>query len=295
MTKTKTNEHIDLVYHGCETDFKYIKYAIFSAHKYAKWINKIHVTYDDKEDNMVAIVKDIKTSGSAFKNVNFIPLSSFVPKEYLKNRVNKCMVESWIWRSKNVTNNFLYACNDMFFGRPTSVDEYFVKNKNGKLTPLVQILPPPIRHGMSESNIPYVKMFQNAIKKHDMYFTRFVHCALPHNKGLLRNYYNQFKKQVDTASLNNTKNCRAGEKEFNLLRIATPLMVMKGDAYSVVTSNDKYFFAESTEHGKWGEISKHKPGCFCINNLPRDSDELNAFLNKYYKLSRSDKSKYLIV
>ena len=72
-------------------------------------------------------------------------------------------------------------------------------------------------------------------------------------------------------------------------------MVMKGDAYSVVTSNANYFFAESSEHEKWDEIIKNKPGCFCINNLPNNSDKLNKFLNKYYNYRNlKDKTKNLI-
>lgn len=70
--------------------------------------------------------------------------------------------------------------------------------------------------------------------------------------------------------------------EFNLLRILPGLMIQNGDAYMYVSDDSKNIFIEFNELDKYSHISKHKPTCFCINNLHTKKEHVDKFLDKYF-------------
>jgi hypothetical protein len=267
---------IDFVFHGCENIFHYIDYGILSVQKNAKWIRKIHVIYNDLEVSSKNSLSELKKK---HPTVNYISISSFLPKEYKSSCGNNCVVESWIWKCKEISDNFIYGCNDMFIGRPVKPEDFFINKR-----PVVGMYSYKTDHDINkDTHIPYVKMMQSAIKKHDIHFTNFVHCVIPYNKTLLKKYYNMYKEEVDKASKNNRDNCKAGENEFNLLRLAPGLMVKHGDAYMLVSDDSRNIFSEFDQPEIWKEIRRVKPKCFCINNLHNRVPKVDKFLNSYFR------------
>lgn len=258
-------EKIDVVYHGCES-LQYIDLSIALTLKYIPWVSTIHIIYDDYD----LAATDLPKYSS--KKVKYLSLSSFLPKKYKDSRKNSCVVESWLWNSKEIADLFIYFCNDMFVGQPMCSCKFFAPD--GK--PIVRILPENPDHSMEASRIPYVKMWQNAISKHGIHYTRISHCALPYKKSLLKKYYKKWSKEVNRASFNKE---RAGAKDFNLLRIGTALMIMEGDAFMEVTHTD--YFTESGDSENVKSILKMRPPLFCINNLDEEKPVVKSMLAKY--------------
>lgn len=52
---------IDIVFHGCENELHYLKYGILSVKKFAPWIRKIHVIYDDLRKDRTVSLNSYKT------------------------------------------------------------------------------------------------------------------------------------------------------------------------------------------------------------------------------------------
>ena len=127
----------------------------------------------------------------------------------------------------------------------------------------------------------YVNMWLNAIKKHNIHYTRQVHGCLPYKKSLLIKYYEQYEKEVNLASKNTI---RKGKKDFNLLRFTGSLSVMNGESILITTDPIKYdYFVESNDKNKITKVLKIKPQFFCINNTKKNQKWVYNMLEKYYK------------
>jgi hypothetical protein len=244
---------VDIVYHGDNLKFEYVFQSIKLSKKHLPWVRKIFILYDDTSETDIAVVN---SKGASF---HFIPVTSFLPKKYIASIKNSCVVESWLWRCKQISDKFIYMCDDMFIGAPCSPNDFFINEK-----PVVRTLPGPPNHGIYPNlEIPYAQMMMNAIAKHNIHYTRISHNAQPYAKSLMKKYYKQFKKVVDHASEHN--HIRAGAKDFNILRLSSSLMVMDGSAYLRVTHDD--IFCENNDVKQIKKLTQLRPKFFCVNNL----------------------------
>ncbi len=255
-------DRIDVVFHGDCLKIGYVYDSIKLINKNMPWVNKIWIVYNDLNKEDRAFISD---------RYNFIPMSSFVPVKYHSSLENSCVVESWLFNCDKISNMFIYFCDDMFVGKSLKREDFFVNRK-----PVCRIMSGNPNHSLETSNIPYVRMWQNAITRHQINFTRISHNALPYRKDLLKFYYKKYKSVIDKASAENYK--RSGEKDFNLLRISTALMIMDGNGY-MMTDVDG-FFCESNETKKINQISKLKPAFFCVNNISKRVKALDKVLNE---------------
>lgn len=267
---------IDLVYVWCglpETEFcKYNKdllYSVKSVRKFIKWINKIYVIVQNNH----------KLDKSLFPDgIIFVTESSIVPKKFLPITWNSNVIESWIWKIKDLSEHFIYMCDDMYIGRKTSIDQFFI---NG--TPIMRIYEGspnyPLLSKDPKNPIPYVRMWENVVENKGFNYTRIQHQVLPYRKSLMKEYYKLYKSEVDKASMNKI---RAGEKDFNLLRFTSPLSVMHGKSYLIVTNDSYDFFTESDDKSRVQKILKIKPQFFCINNNNINNNHVYKMLDTYF-------------
>lgn len=258
-------KNIDVVFHGDCLKFGYVYESIKLVNKFMPWVRKVWILYNDLDASDVEYVKKY------LDQYNFIPISSFVPVKFHNSIKNSCVVESWIFNCEKISNYFVYFCDDMFVGKPLDANHFFVNDK-----PVCRIVEGHPNHSLNPSEIPYVRMWQNAIINHKINYTRISHNALPYRKDLLKYYYKKYKSVVDKASLENTE--RAGEKDFNLLRISTALMIMDGNGYMLCDTDG--FFCESSEARKISQILKMKPSFFCVNNITKRVRSLDRVIKE---------------
>jgi len=256
---------VDLVYHGDNLKSRYVFDSIKLSKKFIPWIRKVFILFDDTSEIDIYVVN--ANPSKAFK---FIPITSFLPKKYIASIKNSCVVESWLWRCNEISDQFIYMCDDMFIGAPSSLDDFFI---NGRA--VVRTLPGPPDHGLYRHiKIPYAQMMMNAISKHNIHYTRISHNAQPYKRSLMQKYYNQYKTTVDRACEHN--HMRAGAEDFNILRLSSCLMVMDGSAYMHVALND--MFCESDDLKQIKQIAKIRPKFFCVNNLLTKNKQLDICL-----------------
>ena len=230
--------NVDYLLHGCEA--KYIMTNIQAVLMNMSWIRKIHVIVTPEIEHMTPLLGNIIDMS---RKIRLVHISDFVPSEYLGSFKNSCVVESWVWRINGLSDKFVYACNDMFVNKPTSINHFFVGNH-----PIVRMDTGPADYSACDTDkllnhpIPYAQMFGNAIVNHGIHYTRLSHNMQPFRKSLLKKYFEEYRSVVMEAS-NNTE--RSGKLDFNLLRIGSSLSIMKGDALARVGTED--FFCESND------------------------------------------------
>ena len=255
-----------------------LSYAIKSVKLNMPWIHNIIVTVTDGwSQDKASEYLDMKT----IKQIHFVRASEFIPKKFLPTD-NSNVVESWIWRIKGLSDNFVYLNDDTYIGKPTSRNEFFLDNM-----PVARINQGPTHHPALadldpiSQQIPFSRMWANAYSKYGIEYTRLAHNALPYNVTFMKQLYKNaiYKNAVNAASLNKI---RAGEHDFNLLRFSLPLALQQGKALLKVTSSTYDYFVESDDIAGIKKIPKIKPQFFCINNNSDTTKESLVVLKKMF-------------
>jgi hypothetical protein len=220
------------------------------------------------------------------KGIRIVRESEFVPNKYLPILWNSNVIESWIWRIKDLAEHFVYFCDDMYVGRPAQPTDFFLQGK--PILRLYDGIPdyPPLSMLKSlETRGDYVRMWAGAVEKHDLHYTRIQHQALPYKKSLMKKFYMKYKPFIEKASENKTRNV---EHDFNLLRFTSALSVMHGKSFLIVTFDDYDFFTESDDQSRIKRILKLKPAFFCINNGNMDNGKRFYYpmLDQYFGVKK---------
>ena len=96
-----------------------LKYSLRSLEKYAPWINKVFIVTDNQVPSW------LNTSNP---KVRIVDHKEIIPAEYLPT-FNSISIEHCICNIKDLSEYFLYACDDMFFYNYVSPSFFFTKNK----------------------------------------------------------------------------------------------------------------------------------------------------------------------
>ncbi len=95
-------------------------YSLRSVEKFAPWINHIFIVTDNHKPNWL---------NTDNPKVSVVDHKEIVPTEKLP-LFNSNAIEMFLWRIPNLAEHFLYACDDMFFGKEVNPDFFFDKNGN---------------------------------------------------------------------------------------------------------------------------------------------------------------------
>ena len=109
----------NIVLNNCRTfDNDELKYSLRSLEKYANWINKVYIIVDKQ------CPKWLNTDNNRIK---IIDLNEIVPEKYLPT-FNSNVIEHHIVNIPDLSEYFLYSCDDMFFAKYTPPSFFFAKN-----------------------------------------------------------------------------------------------------------------------------------------------------------------------
>lgn len=100
---------------GRYADNDELKYSLRSVEKYAPWIRKIFIVTDDQTPNW------LDTANPKISVVNHLDI---LPEKSLPC-FNSRVIESYLYKIPNLSEHFLYANDDMFFGAVASPDFFF--------------------------------------------------------------------------------------------------------------------------------------------------------------------------
>jgi hypothetical protein len=273
---------LDVVYLWCglqeNSKCPYTKDIIYSVKSVKKYVEKLRIIWIVVDDEVSITQLNSHGIDTTDLKIKIVKYRDFMPKKYLPILWNSNVLESWIWKIKGLSEKFLYMCDDMYIGKKCSHDMFYHNDM-----PIVRIERGSPNHSTTvhvEGN-DYLAMWQNAIKEHNIHYTRLAHNCMPYKKSLIAKYYKIYKKHIDKASYNTL---RSGKDDFNLLRFTGSLSVMNGDAILIATDPVKVdYFVEAVDKKAIKNILKIKPQFFCINNTNSNQLWVYETLEAYFK------------
>lgn len=245
-------------------------YSMRSICQNTPWFKNLILVVPDEWEPPVWLNANIE-------ELRIIKHSQIIPRKYLPNW-NSHVIQSWVFKIKGLSERFVFMTDDMYIGRRTPWWLFFDK-ETGK--PINRHYLGNPDHGIyPDHRIPYIRMWNNAIKKHNIHFTRIQHQVLPYRISTIRKYYKIYQ---DAVHLGSQQRVRSGEADFNLLRFTTSLSTMNGDAKFCFTDDTDCntqnvlakikrhqmvidWFVEGNDVNGVVKIIENKPRFFCINN-----------------------------
>ena len=262
---------VDVVYTWCGyPKTKYCKanndilYSIHSVLTNMPWIRNIFIIVDSTFPYKIDS-----------KKVKLISSKSIIPERFFPITWNSNVYECYIQNIRQLSEYFVYFCDDMYVGKPCAKSDFFTKeglliNRYCKGDPDYALAP--------ISKIGYVSMWQYARKKYGLHYTRIQHNALPCRKSYLAEYAKIYEAEIEQKSINKVR----AKDDFNLLRFTTALTTMNGQGMLLVTDDSYDYFCESDEPEKIKSILTLKPQFFCINNSSGMADILSTYYKKTF-------------
>ncbi len=168
-----------------------LKYSMRSVEKFAPWINHIYIIADGQRP---------KWLGNNPK-VTVVDHSEIIPKTYLP-LFNSNAIEFFIWKIPGLSEHFLYANDDMFFGAPTNPQFFFddngnpiviIKERNQSQAFHRDFAPKPVQHGIFVKKIrtSVNLVYKNFDKKYNI---TMKHAIEPMRKSYMRDNFEKFEK-----------------------------------------------------------------------------------------------------
>ena len=173
-------------------DHNELRYSLRSVEKFAPWIHHIYVVTFNQVPEWLNL---------NHPKITIIDHSQIIPKEYLPT-FNSTVIEAFIHKIPGLSEHFLMANDDTFFGNEVSPDFFF--NQDGK----------PIQYINFNPKFPsdnwWVKMLKKGRRLAEMDTNRFIKpqaCAPSHNidpytKSLYADTVNHFKNVYAEMYLN---------------------------------------------------------------------------------------------
>jgi hypothetical protein len=184
-------------------------YSLRSAEKHAPWLNHIYIITDGTRP---------KWLNENNPKISVIDHAEIIPKELLPT-FNSLAIELFLWNIPGLSEHFLYANDDMFFGRGVSPDFFFDEGGN----PIVLIKERKMPPNFLVKKSWYMTRIKNAIDFVAAHFghrhnASFVHAIEPIRKSFMRENFNQFQKEF-------TENTATQFREVkNIQRLVFPLI-----------------------------------------------------------------------
>lgn len=97
-----------------------LKYSLRSAELYVPWVRKVFICIDDDQTPPSWLNPENP-------KLRIVRLGEFVPQEFLPT-FNSQTIEHFLWRIPDLSEHFLFANDDMMFGRPLEKDFFFAED-----------------------------------------------------------------------------------------------------------------------------------------------------------------------
>lgn len=259
-----------------------LRYSLRSLEKYAPWINNIYIV----TDNQIPDWLDVSN-----RKIHIIDHSQILPPEVLPT-FNASAIETSIHKIQNLSEHFLFANDDMFFGNP--VEKSFFYNENG--LPIFRFSKRNIVNKKYKHLFGYMvsSAYKLVTKKIGKTFAHFSHHNIDaYRKSSIENCVNEFCEGFEK-----TTRQKFREKDCIQRSIFGFYAIAKNEGSARVT--DGIFNKLKTiithqpleslqivlKKNKLQLIEKYNPSLFCINDSQNTTDDdrfaMRAFLEKKF-------------
>ena len=256
-----------------------LKYSLRSVEKYAPWINHIYIVTDNQ------VPEWLNTKN---KKVTIVDQSLILPKD-VKFCFNSTAIEHCIVNIPGLSENFLYACDDMFFWNNTEPD-FFFDDKDKAICHFNK----PIK------NRKYKHMYgSQIINAYKLILEKFGHCTkyFPHHgidaykKSSLKKCKDCFKKQMKQTTYSTFRST------FDIQRVIYSYFMIEEETAKPYFHKSSFF--KKTEDGyvslkikKMKNILKQKYPILCINDGRKTTLEDRKYMVNLLELKFPNKSKF---
>jgi hypothetical protein len=265
-----------------------LKYSLRSIDKFAPWINKIYLLVDapkiyptwiDQNNDKIILVDTTET---------------FPDKKYLPNS-NSNAIETTITRIPNLSEHYIYFCDDIFLGKPLKYTDFFTKDGKAIIDDRVVSSTNMLKY--SNINLLNIK-FPPTVSRF------YPHVPIPQIKSIVDDFYNKYPDYIDWIRStkvrldNGCKVCVINKLICPCQQIHYPIckhMYSKNKA--ILTNNNMSKKALFIPNNKMYvhdycilfNIFTIKPMFFCINDDEKDPKkrvrvrkDMLYFFNEYY-------------
>lgn len=265
-------ENIDnqAITEGRFIDNEELRFSLRSAEKYVPWINKIYIVTDNQ------VPKWLDTSNP---KIQVVFHKDFIPEKYLP-LFNSEAIESFLADIPNLSEHFLYGCDDMYFGRYLTKDFFF----DYRGTPIVRLKPQVSKKHILTSMYTRSVLNQQKIIK-DKFHKNYPYA--PHHNIDVYKKFDYINCQTLLPEQFNKTKIHKFRTDGDIQRVAISyfLLAVKHGRLKKYSRINKYFSplkrivmtvrkiyqADSiiinlNNKNPYGKLLKYKPSLFCTND-----------------------------
>ena len=258
-----------------------LKHSLRSVELYAPWVHKIYIITDGQ------IPKWLDTSN---KKIQIIDHKDIIEKKYLPT-FNSNVIESYIHHIKGLSEYFLLANDDTFFGSPVSKDFFFSSDgkpyaRFHKMPSIYKIIGSPYL----QTIVHMVYVYQKYSKKE--FFLDTHHNIDAYTKKICNRTETVFKKRYDEWRQHTFRT----KKDFQRILIFYQALdekkaILKLQPTNIRRNIDSMLFRLGREDIKEC-LFHYKPKLFCINDNEKTTDKDRKQIKKLYQELFPDKSSF---
>jgi endonuclease/exonuclease/phosphatase family metal-dependent hydrolase len=259
-------------------DYGEIYFSLKTLEIFAKNIcNNIYIVTDNQK------IDETKISPWLKKNIKYVYHNEIIPPHFLPT-FNSITIESFLHNIPNLTENFIYLNDDMFWGNFVTSDFFYNKNK------CFNIFIRPIKKASNRSNNKpwldyYLNVYNIFIDKFDI-FPNFapVHTYYMMNKELCKHVWKTFNEE-----LNNSLTRIRNKININFWFLCYAMGLYKGYFQNKMpTLKDSVNITchpGLSEDERIRDISiilNNRPVVFCYNNINKECEKYWEILKNNY-------------
>jgi len=254
-----------------------LKYSLRSLEKYAPWIRKIFIVTDNQ------IPEWLDTTNP---KIQMIFHSQILPEENLPV-FNSRAIETAIFRIPDLSEHFLFANDDMFFGAP--VDKSFFFNNDGK--PVFRfsgrkIINKPYRHLYGYSVTKMYNLIKSEFGNFKGYFPH--HNIDAYRKSDMEKCYEKYKESFDITSGEKFREKESIQRSIygyyavaNNLAQSKVVSSLSAKAANILKGEPLDSVIFSLTRAKLKKLDKNMPYLFCTNDSINTTDDDRAALREF--------------
>ena len=265
---------------GRYVDNEELKYSLRSVEKFAPWIRKIFIVTDSQTPLWLDI---------ANPKIKIIDHKELLPEAALPC-FNSRIIEHNLFKIKGLAENFLYANDDMFFGKCVSPNDFFLADGR----PIVRFNRRPMRKLSLwlEKNIikkkvsNYKRAIQNTAELMEKRYGKYIGHKTHHNidaykKSDYQATYELFKEDIEPTLINHL---RADNDIQRNIYSYVPILEKRAKVKFV--NQKESFRCHIDNEGNFLKLEKSNPKFFCLNDSEfadyNDRKRVKEFLEKRF-------------
>lgn len=269
----KKNRFLSLKYDDSETHNKgryanndELRYALRSVEKHAPWVRNIYIVTDNQQPSWL---------NTAHPKIHLIDHQDIFPPNTLPS-YNSCVIEYFLYKIPGLSEQFLYANDDMFLNADLSPEFFFGKDgcpivrlKRSYLGKFYYTLKNITRRGLGQYAHTVHKAALLVEKKFGKYYA-----GKPHHNidSYLLSDYKAVMSEVFVDQVRRTQTNRTRSKEDLQRSVVSFYALARGRAHLQYVGRKTSSRILLHRHNFDRYMKKYQPKLFCLNDSQRNQD-----------------------